>query len=294
VYGESIAAERTSLRNFAAFRFSRLYPLHFATLCATAILVYVFHAQTGRFPVYPFNGLRDFILNTLFIQNGLVDRGYTFNGPAWSLSIEALMYGLFFAFARCGRQKTRWAFFAIAAGAAMLLSGRTRIVLPLLMSSEVARGLAGFFIGVLIYRLGNRFVPVLLGLCCLGAYSAVVLPPGYPYIICWAAASALLLTVQNIRLLRRALEVPALVRLGDLSLGVYLLHFPLQVAILTGCRALGFPVPIGSSAFMLSYTLLLLLSASWIHTHFELPMQRWLRASIVTQRRDSLLLRRVA
>lgn len=294
VYGESIAAAKTSLRNFAALRFSRLYPLHFATLCATAILVYAFRAQTGRFPVYQFNGVQDFILNTLFIQSGFVDRGFTFNGPAWSLSIEALMYALFFAFARSRQQRLRWAFLAVAVGAVMLLSGRTRVLRPLLMSSEVARGLGGFFIGVLIFRLGKKFLPVLVALCCLAAWAAVVQPPGHPYIICWAAAPLLLLAAQNSLHLRRVLETPALARLGDLSLGIYLLHFPLQVVILSICHALGSPVPLGAPVFVLTYAIVLLLSAALVHSHFELPMQRRLRASLLGESSGSILLRRAA
>jgi hypothetical protein len=41
---------------------------------------------------------------------------------------------------------------------------------------------------------------------------------------------------------------------------------------------------------MLTYVVVLLLSAALMQSHFELPMQRWLLASLVGESRGSLLL----
>jgi peptidoglycan/LPS O-acetylase OafA/YrhL len=124
VYAESIRSRRVTAWKFFVHRFSRLYPLHFATLCVTGVLVYAFRHQTGRFPVYQYNGLQDFVLNVLFLQSGVLDRGMSFNGPSWSLSIEALLYFCFFVWA-CRSGRLRWIAAILLAAVAMLLSGRT-------------------------------------------------------------------------------------------------------------------------------------------------------------------------
>jgi hypothetical protein len=64
--------------------------------------------------------------------------------------------------------------------------------------------------------------------------------------------------------------------------------------IMLGCRALGFRVPAESVLFMLAYVLFLLTIASFVHSHFELPMQRWLRSLMVSRQARLVAFRQTA
>jgi peptidoglycan/LPS O-acetylase OafA/YrhL len=133
---------------FALRRFARLYPLHLLTLVATAILAGLFAALYGRTPFGEDESAWLFLLNVLFIQYGVVNEVYSFNTPAWSLSVEAVMYALFFLSVR-SRRPVMWAWAWCAVGAAVLLSEVGWHHWPLLNDS-ITRGLVGFFGGVLI------------------------------------------------------------------------------------------------------------------------------------------------
>lgn len=77
-------------------RFSRLYPLHFVTLLVVALLQLLFISHEGNFFVYPFNDINNFILHLGFANAWSSSSVMSFNAPAWSVSIEVLLYCLFF------------------------------------------------------------------------------------------------------------------------------------------------------------------------------------------------------
>jgi peptidoglycan/LPS O-acetylase OafA/YrhL len=81
---------------FFVLRLSRLYPLHFVTLVFMALMQYVYFSQHSTYFVYPYNDLYHFLLQLGFASNWGVQRGDSFNGPIWSISIEVLVYALFF------------------------------------------------------------------------------------------------------------------------------------------------------------------------------------------------------
>jgi peptidoglycan/LPS O-acetylase OafA/YrhL len=100
LYARAVAEQAITLRNFAVLRFSRLYPLHFATLLAIAAGQLWFMRSTGSYFVYPENDAEHFLLNLFFVSSWGFERGYSFNGPVWSVSVEMLLYLVFFAYCR--------------------------------------------------------------------------------------------------------------------------------------------------------------------------------------------------
>ena len=278
IYATSIRDRSVSAWSFFVRRASRLYPIHLLTLCLTAVLVYAFHARMGRFPVYEKNGVWDFVANLLFLQDGVVSMGYSFNGPSWSLSVEVMLYVWFFFMARRGLLSP-WAYASLLIGVALYLSGPIpgwRAIFP---TVEVARGLIGFGLGILIQRHGRSPAPYVAMAALLG----VALLPWVRTLIpiqvalAWCVFGLLLLALPNWHSLRRLLEIRPLVWLGDISLSVYLIHFPLQVAMMLVLDAFGMPIPYASPWFMLSYAMLILLLSGPLHFWFERPAQSFLR-----------------
>src|SRR5215467_14029941 len=103
LYGEAIREGRMAATRFAWLRFSRLYPLHLVTLLAVGVMQYAFRYATGDFFIFVANDARHFVTNLFLAQQWLPPSlTQSFNGPAWSVSIEVLLYGMFFAFCRLG------------------------------------------------------------------------------------------------------------------------------------------------------------------------------------------------
>ena len=88
---------------FARLRFSRLYPLHTLTLFLVAGMQILFYRATGKFFIYELNDWQHFLSSLFMAQQWLPPSiEQTFNGPAWSVSVEVLLYAIFFALMRAG------------------------------------------------------------------------------------------------------------------------------------------------------------------------------------------------
>src|SRR5690348_14370140 len=99
LYSEAIYNRSVSWRKFWWLRFSRLYPLHFTTLLYVAALQPVVKTQLGNYFVYQANTAQQFVLNLFFVQHWIPGSKFSFNGPTWSVSVEILLYAVFFLIA---------------------------------------------------------------------------------------------------------------------------------------------------------------------------------------------------
>ena len=84
------------LKDFIIKRFARLYPLHFFTLIFVSLIQFLSLYQFGSYEIYFINDLKHFFLNLFFISYWGFEDGFSFNGPIWSVSLEILVYFLFF------------------------------------------------------------------------------------------------------------------------------------------------------------------------------------------------------
>jgi peptidoglycan/LPS O-acetylase OafA/YrhL len=85
---------------FAVSRFSRLYPLHLLTLLVVTALQMLYFQRNGSYFIFEVNDAKHFLMHLFFASNWSRNSPFTFNGPAWSLSIEVLLYAMFFVLAR--------------------------------------------------------------------------------------------------------------------------------------------------------------------------------------------------
>lgn len=270
----------TKLRDFAVARFARLYPLHIVTLLIVAALQTISMALNGHWQIYGNNDAYHFVLQIFMLDHTLaLSDGPSFNGPVWSVSAELFAYALFFVLlpllriaplgmsvalallaygafrvwpqgAIVGRFALVCALFFFAGCAVYAVFGMTRA--RRILQAAVLVALIGVTIGAAAS--GSHGIAVVTG-CCVIVFGL-----------------ALLETIWRSRA-----RMPRL--LGDISYSLYLVHVPIQIAILI---AMDWAFA-GDRSFALSpwtlpaYLGLSVVVAHLVHVRFEKPVGRRLR-----------------
>lgn len=278
-------------RQFFVLRFSRLYPLHFVTLLLVLALQMVHFGMTNHYFVYQFNDLPHFIYQLFLASNWGFQSGDSFNGPIWSISIEVLVYVLFF-FASRYLGKSLLVPFGI-----LLACGVAKIVhyFPSLLAC-IAFFYAGGLAAIASQRFGRAEYPWLYR---AGAMAVVVAP-----ILVWAlhlyerqffvfvflmSYTPLLLCVASGDL-RVPMPIQKIIETaGNMTYSSYLIHFPLQLSVLMLFMSVGKPVPMYDATFFAIYLVGTLLLSMLIYRHFEVPAQSAIRKRFPgrTRRRDA-------
>lgn len=298
VYSKSIIEEKISRRDFFILRLSRLYPLHVITLFTVAFLQYYRYFSGKGFFQCDINDLYHLILNLLFIQGGLFENGLSFNGPSWSLSCEIVAYILFFYVLKKFKKPIPVFVLFVFIGLSLL---QKQVNVPLFNTSN-AKMLIGFFIGCLTFVLNihirkmNRMnknilfgtilaFTILIGLMIykagftkiFGQWDRVMPILVYPLLI---------ISTLNIFFLNRFFSLKPLTYMGDLSYSIYLLHFPVQLMMVTFLPMIGL-VPdystwTGLAVFMVTTTAL----ASLSYHVVEKPLQNYIRKRFLTPKAE--------
>lgn len=277
-------------------RIARLYPLHLLTLLVTAVFV---AALPGPDPdINPStNDLRHFLLNLAMLnQSGLQD-GFSFNIPAWSISTEFIVNISFLVFISMA-VRTRW--LAGAALALLAAIGLWRFHPPLIAGDRafgvldvyLFRCILGFGGGVAVYWLLYRWgiarklasrpaiADLGAGLGLAGLTALMVATgrhaPVSHFLGSMALSVACVALVPFGRLTRRVLGIRPLVYLGDISYSVYLVHFPLVLALYTAAaHGLG-PLDYALPPVLLAFVATVIAVASLTHRFVERTSQDWL------------------
>lgn len=150
-------------KDFTLRRFWRVWPLHFAVLMAF-VLIEVAKAGAGlvlaNLPLddAPFTGGRSWsalVSNIVMIQSLNLHGTTTWNGPAWSISVEFWTYLIFAAtMLAFGARSTR-AFLVLALAGAAGIAAFSPIWLFTTHDFGLFRAMFGFFLGAVAYRLLN-------------------------------------------------------------------------------------------------------------------------------------------
>ncbi|WP_162888633.1 acyltransferase [Dechloromonas sp. HYN0024] len=99
VFAHVYSNKKTGAKTFFIFRMSRLYPLHIITLAFISVLQYGSLYSTGKFQILAINDAYHFFLHLLFASNWGFEKGYSFNSPVWSISVEEIAYWCFWIIA---------------------------------------------------------------------------------------------------------------------------------------------------------------------------------------------------
>ena len=289
VYLRRIGSGEVGLRKFSLLRVSRLYPLHLLTLALVAVMQSVSYAADAHHIVYQFNDLKHFLLQLCMASDWGFQSGFSFNGPVWSVSVEVLLYASFFAFAALSPADV-WIRAVLACSIALACYAFGAQFL----SDMVAHALVCFYCGGLAclayqwLRTNAAAMPFGAGLAGLVG----VLSLAY-YVRNFAAVSEAPILgaivfpcfVLNLALLQT--QLPSMGRtlgqFGDVTYALLLVHFPIQLAVLLYCKVEHVVIDFTAPLALVGFAAVSIATAFAAHYLFELPCQRWLRSSLVTQ-----------
>jgi peptidoglycan/LPS O-acetylase OafA/YrhL len=282
-YAQPVAQGKVPVGRFVALRFSRLYPLHIVTLLLVAALAAWYRAAHGVDYVYAYNDVPHFVLQ-LFLASDWPGRSeWSFNGPIWSVSIEVLVYALFFGLCRLG--VTRWwqALGLIGLAGAVYASKRTEHPIVLCVFFFYLGGLTHLAHEALLKLapLTQRLAQVAAALLLAAGTAVTALGLLRPmFFVALLAPLAILLLLNGVRPRAGSPLAKLIATMGNTTYASYLLHFPLQllVANLSG----GHPerLPLSSPAWLLGYLVLTFGLAVLVYRRLELPAQAWLRRKL--------------
>lgn len=272
-FSDNIRSGKIDGKTFAIKRFSKLWPVHFVTLCMTAAiqcLRSIIGMEQFKFIA---NDLYDFILSALFMQEFNLSNGASYNWPAWTLSVNIICYFLFFFICK----NTKDSFSVITVGILMICFGLEMMKERwsfVFFCSNVGRGLVSFFWGVIIvivYRAikNKRYLSVgiitMFFICLLiskylgndlsnhsTVNGAVFSITYYTFLIFFSL---------KIPLFRRVLLLKPLQMLGDLSYSLFMVHYPIQVILDTVNRGFHMGWDYSGFTFWIVYVCLVLAAA---------------------------------
>lgn len=268
---------------FFVARFARLYPLHFVTLIYVAALQVISLQFAGHWQVYANNDTRHFLLQLFMSSNwNSWSRGLSFNGPIWSVSLEIVVYGVFFLSLFAMRRGSFLILLALCiASWAWVVFQPVRLPLIRLGVFECA---GYFFLGSLVYVLQPSKTFVRFALITAASLSAValgIMAESERIVIAGGAIALLALAVGLDRVApARGGQMRAL---GDISYSVYLVHVPLQMtALLIADLAFNGTRNFADSYFTLPvYLILSVTFAIAAHRWVERPAGQAIRSRLI-------------
>ena len=307
LYAEKIRLKKVGGGKFFILRLSRLYPLHFITLLLVAIMQYITVLHIGVPFVYTYNNVYHFILNIFFIQSWGLEAGNSFNSPTWSVSVEVLLYLLFFILCWYNANRKSIRYIAVLAG---LIIG---VVYP-----PIGRGITAFFIGGMLYYLYLNIVnkghiklwftiliSISLSLFILmiwesktsySVHLALSIAHRFHFVHSDKTLAAIVNKTDNqlvryicfpVFLMCMALYetmsgpvVKKLAFVGHISYSSYLLHFPLQIILLNILFLINKDQPyiFNSTVTLITFFSALIILSLVSYYFFELPVQNYLRS----------------
>lgn len=267
-----------NFKKFFILRFSRLYPLHFITFIYVAIIQYFYYHQNNFFYIYKYNDLHHALLNLFMAQNWFSSL-YSYNAPSWSVSVEVLIYGLFFLACRfMGKFKALPVFLFI--------------ISVFLYKHRIFQCSMFFFLGGSIHYIHEKFknmIKFFTFLILIHSLWAMSLDKySFPYLISYLIAFIMLM---HILLNKRFFEYTNIGKyvgkvisfLGSITFSIYMLHFPVQLSIATLSSKINFTIPAYNKIFFMFFICITLSAAIVSYFFFEKPVQSLIRKKFLKQ-----------
>lgn len=277
-------------------RIGRLYPLHLCTLITVASMQWFLASPLGQDAfVYSHNDGYHLVLNLILLQSSGLEKGFSFNAPSWSISTEFLINLLFLALVTLPRKTAILLMSLFTVGAIITLAHRgvlngTRALGWI--DNGLVRTVAGFFIGVLTYRIKQRVYgspSVIADFSCVllcGSITWYLASPSYcqtagDLAVCLIGFPLLILSVLSSTVIAVPLRLPPILYFGKISYSVYLIHFPLQLSVHILAVLFGWVIPFASPFCFCGFMSAVLMFSSLAYRLVELPGKRIIRTMVV-------------
>ena len=280
IFASVYFSKKVTGKEFFISRFARLYPLHFLTLMVILCLQIISSLFYGFFQIYEFNDVKHFVLNMFFMSSWGFESGVSYNGPIWSVSVEILVYLVFFMIQK------RLFKYGILLPLLLCVSFLAISVLKVFeiigLNPNIALCGFFFFTGSCIFHVNQVFKHILggafifliaiLGISLTTYIVIYFLSPSYLiYVIPFLIMLLLNIENYNFNIFKKISWV------GNLSYGIYLWHVPLQILIMLFLYQYNFATRIeflSSNYFFIGYIVLLLLLSHIGFKYFENPIRK--------------------
>lgn len=284
MYNDRIREGSCGVAEFSIARIARLYPLHIATLLLVLILQAVYFNTHNTYFVYKFNDLRHFLLNLLCVSSWGLQRGMSYNGPFWSVSVEIGLYVMFFILASC-KQSSLPQTLLIATVSGILVRLGVLPVWTSAMEAFFVGGLTWYVTGIWAMK-KSRMLTVCLSILCLFVWIGVLCDVRmrafifyrfhlFIWMLCPLSIAVLYLLESKYGYLAERFAW-----IGDITYSTYLLHFPLQLLAVLMTDYIGLPREIYYTRSSFVVFFLVLLAASVLSFRlFERPVQKRIRGA---------------
>ena len=259
---------------FFVNRFSRLYPLHFATLITIVIIQLINSNFSIRLNFFDYNDFYHFFLNFFFISAWGLEQKYSFNTPIWSVSLEIIAYILFFILASKFKNPNLIKLFSFY----LLLMLASKIGF---MKDDAHNDLVSclrlFITGVIIYKLftlNKKYFFLLISILLLifafiNNFKIFIFCPGLLMLI---------LSIENFFPLKNKMLQIVCSVIGNLTYSSYLIHFPVSLIFISYFRN---ETKIFSSEYFFVIYIILIIIISFISYNFvEKKTKKYLRSKL--------------
>ena len=214
-------------KEFFFSRLSRLYPLHFLTLIIVMLIQNYCQNYFNSSLIYENNDLKHFVLNIFFISAWGFEDGFSYNGPIWSVSIEIIIYIIFFILILKFKELKIYFSFLILI-VFLTLRKNPEYNLQNFTTNQVADCGVLFFIGVIMQFIYEKikkkfflmliFSSSLLFISLIGNFKLFIFAPGL---------LAIFLTFETV-ITKKKIQSSFKI-LGNTTYGTYLWHIPIQL-----------------------------------------------------------------
>jgi peptidoglycan/LPS O-acetylase OafA/YrhL len=208
-------------------RFLRIYPLYFFALFFTYVVT-VMVGSPYQLPgqILVATGWKTAFANVFFLQ-GILSITITYNGPLWTIGVEAILYLL----APLLSKSRLWVFLLLIS-----LSMTTFLFYPkdFLFGYTALRYSWPWIIGFLSVSVNQHRFKLIIALLIIGTVVTAFAKADAPETLSWVTFSAVSITIILINIY--SFSIPKFSQkildfLGELSYPIYLLHFPVYIIL---------------------------------------------------------------
>ena len=285
-YSERMLKRQVKFKYYIWNRITRLYPLHLFTLVLVTILSFNYYINNGFYFVYQVNDVKHFLLNLFMLSNWGLEDGDSFNGPIWSVSVEIFSYLLFFVLS---------SYFSVYRYKLCILVMVASLVLFYFFKINIFYGSFCFYLGGatyfaydwLVYKKksssGIIMICVIVGSLLLLVSIFCFVNNMYSFDDKLAKLGLLMLFSLFVLVLSLLQDLKPLLLsstkpLGDVSYSMYLIHFPIQLFLVSFLSEFVF---LDSALFLFCFVTLTFLISFILFYRLEMPAKAALRKVIL-------------